>query len=984
MTPLERISQALRDRGYELKLSGRDHMCKCPAHDDRTPSLSIREEKPGGRIFVKCFAGCSDTDILERLGMTVKDLFPENGTEPQLSVRSGLKVEDLAAAKHMPVPFLKSLGVDTTWVRKSPGKKGQTVVQALVDPEAWESMEFKSQWREVIIPYRHRDGSHARARRRMKVSGTPKHCWAGTKSDGEIIAYGLDQLEKAREAGYIILVEGETDCWALWLHEFPALGVPGASVVNTLKRECFDGIDRVYLVQEPDAGGETFYDAVRSKLSSWKTWHGDLHVIRQPGGEKDVCDLRMRAPDAFKSTMEGILANADPVPLESKDTGKEKSQKPDKVKIEQAFVSGGLLPLTDMGNAERLIARHGVELRYCYEMDTWFVWTGTHWTDDYAAVERRAKETVRAIPNELLIVDDLPDLTDDERDVLKERIQTHALHSEARPRLFSMVELAKSESGVQVRAADLDANHWLFNVQNGTVDLRVGELRPHDPADLITLISPIIFNKDARAPLWESFLSDIMDNRAEMVDYLQRVIGYSMTGDVSEQCLFFLWGNGCNGKSTFTEIVQRLLGGLCHKSNTSLFTAGKNSADDGRPTPELSRLRGRRLVVTSELDIGKRVDEARIKDLTGSDTIVARGLYQDYIEFQPTHKLFVFGNHKPTVKGADIGIWRRLRLIPFTVCFDDFPEKKDLHLKHKLLDELPGILNWAIAGCQEWRTLGLGIPKCVEDATQEYRDDMDVLGAFLERYCIIDPAAKVAAGVLYNEYKLWAYKNNEPEPTSKAFGMMLRERGFTPTRTSVTRYWSGLSLLPKVEREKRDNEDTDEASDPTSFQGGGVGSSPEGSCGRHAPKSPVNPENMPQRDASVTQNDVNNNDPVIEQGVGNSELNHSSDSYDTFQENTLNNRGKKPSLSCTRDREHLSAEIGKVTESGVIRCHKSHSQISPDSAQWDPPLRQDADKAQTPPSGVPPQGRPPTAADQLSTCGIGALDDPEDERWELE
>ncbi len=778
MTPLERILQALRERGTEPKLSGSDWMCCCPAHEDRTPSLSIREETPGGRIFVKCFAGCQDTDVLECLGMGVKDLFPEGERAvPSLSVRSGLKVEDLAVAKKLPVDFLKSLGVDTTWLRKTQGDRGKTVIQALADPATWESMDFKSQWREVLIPYRRADGSDARPRRRMKVAGTPKHCWAGTKEDGDIIPYGLDRLQQARDKGFLILVEGKTDCWSLWLHEFPAMGVPGASNVKTLRRDYFDAINRVYLVQEPDEGGDTFYDAVRDKLSSWKSWKGELFVLRESGGAKDVCDLRAREPESFTAAMNKALADAEPVPLRRDES---KPSKPDAEKMQAALAASDIRPLTDMGNAERLIARHGQDLRYCYEMDKWFVWNGKHWEGTYAAVERKAKEAVRAIVDEVNLVDSIPGLSVDERDALKGQIRSHAMYSESRPRINAMIELAKSEGGVQIHAADLDADHWLFNVQNGTVDLRTGVLRPHDCADLITHVSRITYDKDAQAHLWESFIADIMAGDPEMAGYLQRVVGYCLTGEVSEQCLFFLWGAGSNGKSTFTEAVQALLGNLCHKSVASLFTTSKQNNDDGRATPELARLRAKRLVVTCELDTGKRVDEARVKDLTGNDTIVARGLYQDYIEFAPTHKLFVFGNHKPMVKGADHGIWRRLRLIPFTVCFDDFPEKKDPNLKDKLMRELPGMLNWAIAGCMEWQQHGLGVPKSVKVATEEYRTDMDVLGQFLAECCVVFADGQVKASELYTEYTFWARINGEHEASRKAFGMMLQERGFLP------------------------------------------------------------------------------------------------------------------------------------------------------------------------------------------------------------
>ena len=321
MTPLEHILQKLRERGDAPRLSGNDWMCRCPAHEDSTPSLSIREDKPGGRIFVKCFAGCKDTDVLKKLGLSVKDLFPErNDRSPSTGVRSGLKLEELAEAKKLPVDFLQSLGVRTACLRKTLETPERTVIQPLVDPVVWNSMKFKSHWREVLIPYRNADGTPGRCRRRIRIAADPtgdcpKQCWAGSGEDGEIIPYGLDRLQHARDKGYLILVEGETDCWAGWLHGFPVLGIPGATNTKVLSREHLDGIGRVYFVKEPDQGGETFYDAIRNRVSSWKSWKGELLVIRQPGGAKDICDLRQKNPDAFEAEMERALAGAEVVPL---------------------------------------------------------------------------------------------------------------------------------------------------------------------------------------------------------------------------------------------------------------------------------------------------------------------------------------------------------------------------------------------------------------------------------------------------------------------------------------------------------------------------------------------------------------------------------------------------------------------------------------------------------------------------------------------
>lgn len=315
MTPLDLILERLRAAGEEPRRNGEWWMAHCPAHDDSTPSLGVKEEPKTGRAVVKCFAGCDDKIVLERLGLRVKDLFPPKTKreEPFLSVRAGFTLEELAQAKKLPVDFLRSLGVDTTWCRKARGENSKTIIEALTPKDQWESTTFKSQWREVLIRYRLPDGSNApRHRRRYALTGE-RFAWTGTKNDGGLVPYGLDRLQEARDKKFVILVEGESDCWTLWHHAYPALGIPGAKNTAALKREHLDGIDKVYFIQEPDTGGETMLAGLRKCLGKWRSWAGEFFRIVLDD-VKDASALHVKAPDVFSATLDAALAHAELIP----------------------------------------------------------------------------------------------------------------------------------------------------------------------------------------------------------------------------------------------------------------------------------------------------------------------------------------------------------------------------------------------------------------------------------------------------------------------------------------------------------------------------------------------------------------------------------------------------------------------------------------------------------------------------------------------
>jgi len=407
--------------------------------------------------------------------------------------------------------------------------------------------------------------------------------------------------------------------------------------------------------------------------------------------------------------------------------------------------------LTDMGNAARLVAAHGQDLRYCGAWGKWLVWDGVRWSpDDKLQVMVKAKAVA------LGIFDEAKAATDEgqRRDLGK-----WAMASQKRERLAAMVDLSRCE--LAIGADDLDRDRWLLNVLNGTVDLRTGELRDHRREDLMSKLAPVEYDYRAACARWESFLEEIMDGNSALISYLQRIAGMGLTGDVSEQVLFVFHGEGANGKSVLLDTLTGLLGDYACESPPDLLILRRSQE---HPT-ELADLCGRRLVVACETEEGGRLRIERVKRLTGNARIKARFMRQDFFEFERTHKLVLMTNNKPTIREATHAIWRRIQLVPFAVTIPK--DRQDRLLTEKLRAEWPGILAWAVRGCLDWQRKGLATPTEVERATETYRAEQDPLAEFFEEHCILEPNAFVSRADVFTAYNAWAEKQKERQPLDR-------------------------------------------------------------------------------------------------------------------------------------------------------------------------------------------------------------------------
>lgn len=441
-------------------------------------------------------------------------------------------------------------------------------------------------------------------------------------------------------------------------------------------------------------------------------------------------------------------------------------------------------PRTDYGNAERMVARHGRKIRYCYPWSKWLHWDGRRWEiDANGAVHRAAKDTARKMFREASTIDD------------KEARKAHVgwgFTSESRARIESMLAMAMSEEGIPISPDEMDNDPWLFNCQNGTLDLRTGKLRGHRPCDRITQLCPIDFDPSAHCPLWDQTLSLFFAKDAELIDYFRRLCGYALVGVIRDHVMPIAYGKGCNGKSTILNALLETFGpdyGM--KCPPDMLMAKRN---DSHPTERADLFR-KRLVVAIESETGRRLNETMVKELTGGDPIRTRRMREDFWQFNPTHTLLMATNHKPVIRGTDEGIWRRLKLIPFTVSVKG--KQDDKRMPEKLRQELPGIFAWCVRGCLEWQKEGLNEPKAVREATEGYRLEQDVLAGFLEEHTLQGTNYRVRCNELYAKYKQETEGGNEFVMSLTAFGEAMRERGIE-TQRSGGKWYIGVALRDRV------------------------------------------------------------------------------------------------------------------------------------------------------------------------------------------
>jgi putative DNA primase/helicase len=445
-------------------------------------------------------------------------------------------------------------------------------------------------------------------------------------------------------------------------------------------------------------------------------------------------------------------------------------------------------PLTDSGNGERIAQRFSKEIRYCFGEKTWYTYTGRRWEHDQTgSMFQRAKLIARLLYEEAAHAEDSES---------RKKCSDWARKCESADRLRAMLFCAQSEPGIAVLPSQFDSYPFLLNCLNGTIDLTTGKLREHRREELITKLAPVEYDDGARSQLWERFLHETTAGDKELQDFLQRAAGYSLTGSVIEEVLFFVHGPGGSGKSTYLEAKKTHFGDYARVADFESFI---QRGTPGAVRNDIAELAGRRLVISIEVDDGKRLAEGLLKTLTGGDTVRARFLYQEAFEFPPQFKLWLCANNAPKVNDADSAVWRRILRIPFDHAVPK--EQRDPTLKARLKDPETGraILAWAVRGCLRWQVSGLSVPKVVEQATDAYRAQMDPLRDFLDDRCILRDNVWITAAALRAEYERWAKDTGEGNTLdAKDFGNRLKARGCKQSQRRVlgkhTRGWEGIGL----------------------------------------------------------------------------------------------------------------------------------------------------------------------------------------------
>ncbi|MFQ3845099.1 phage/plasmid primase, P4 family [Staphylococcus pseudoxylosus] len=444
----------------------------------------------------------------------------------------------------------------------------------------------------------------------------------------------------------------------------------------------------------------------------------------------------------------------------------------------------------DTGNAERLKDLFGENIRFNYTSNTWMYYDGKRWKhDDTGRMKILTDKVVENMKNEKLFVADGVD----QEDMEKYRYR-HWKDSRNHNKKVNMMKECEHLLPVTNETFDNDFN--LFNVQNGFIDLKAGKLNDHERKNYFTKISHVEYTDKSDCPKWDEFLDDIFLGNQELVRFIQRAVGYSLSGHTSEQVLFVLYGNGRNGKSVFLDILNEIFGNYSTNIQPQAIMASKNQSD---ASPEIAKLDGARLVTTTEPNEGERFDEGLLKQLTGGDRVSARKLYENEFEFTPQFKLWMATNHKPYVRGRDEGIWRRFVIIPFD---KQIPlHEIDRDLTKKLKRELPAIMRWCVDGFLEWQRVGLSEPKIIKEQRDEYRVEMDSIASFINDCCELNPMQKIKSSELFSAYDRWAKDNNQHIMSSTKFGREMAKR-FNRKKYQGTNHYYGLNLTSESRQEQ--------------------------------------------------------------------------------------------------------------------------------------------------------------------------------------
>ncbi len=779
------------------------YLAYCPVHSDRrTPSLKLTL-KADGRLLITCRANCPKADVLRALKLDPSDLFDVQAGTATKTISAvtpeaigpgeiaGLRVfvdETAQALTSSPeaLAYLSDrfgispeLAEDLDVGYAAPGDR----------PQPWLSRGF-TRYPRITVPLTGFDGI-TRGLQGRDLSGKCPARWVSLANlPGKVWAkYGY--LSAGSGYDTVLVTEGPGDGLTSVACGYDAVIIRGAGLARNpeLIKELAAGLRGrdVVFAGDPDRAGQSFTDELARALLA----EGIVgRRLAFPHEGRDLTAWREADPAAFPAALHTAVRQAQPV-----DAAPPSPTAPAPVDEDEAddlpVFRGSAreaFDATDVGLAVRLrdfMRANGGGVRYASGLG-YLVWDGTIWTSGTDAVRR----SLHRMGAEMIA-----DGTDgDRRLALKALTNRH---------IMGILAELPSVPGVPAQASDFDASPELLSVANGTIHLPTGELRPHDPADMITRRLDVAYRPTAEAVRWLQFLQEVFPKHAELPDYMRRLVGYGITGSTAEQCFAFLHGQGANGKSVFLDALNHVFKGITKSTEFSTF---EQRVSVGQASPELASLRGARLVTASETEKYSRLAEALIKQLTGGDPVTCRFLNQNPFTYTPRFLLLVAGNYRPAIMSQDLGVWRRVKLIPFEATFRG--AKADTGLPAALRAEAEGILAWAVRGAQEWYAQGLDEPATVVSATSDFRESEDRLAEFIAACLVREDGARVAPMQLRKTYADWcedAGLTRKETLSGWAIGVEMESRGFVKRKSRGAWGFDGIRLATDVERRRAED-----------------------------------------------------------------------------------------------------------------------------------------------------------------------------------
>ncbi|MFD9442113.1 phage/plasmid primase, P4 family [Streptomyces sp. NPDC060001] len=795
------------------------YLALCPAHNDRAhPSLKLTL-KDDGKLLLVCRTGCDRGDVLEKLRLSTSDLFDVDGQGVKtISARApeSIGVAEIAGLRMFVDETTAALAADEADAARKYLLDRFGVTAELADDlgvgyrapgssaQPWLSRGF-TRYPRVTVPLTGFDGV-VRGLQGRDLSGKCPARWVSLANvEGRTWAkYGVMRSG----AGYdtVLICEGPGDALTAVGAGYDSVAIRGAGLARNaaLVAELADGLRDmdVVIAGDRDRAGAGFTDSLAGALVRAGVMVRRLEI---PTDGDDLTDWRERSPEAFPGQLHTAVRTAAVVELEapSSTSAPEPSTEANVSATDAALdtmtqSAREAFDQTDAGIAVRLrdyMTRMGGGVRYASGLG-FLVWDGYVWSPGNDEV----RAALIQMGAELIASGD-----DGARKLALKALTTRAIED--------VIKVLPSVPGVPASAGDFDADPELLSVKNGTVNLRTGALHPHSPSDMITRRLDVAYRPDAKAPRWESFLCEIFPNHPEMPGYMCRLVGYGITGSTAEQCFAFLHGQGANGKSAFLDAIIYTFRGVTKSTEFSTF---EQRTAVGQASPELAELRGARLVTASETEKYSRLAEALVKQLTGGDPVTTRRLYGNPFTYVPSFLLMVAGNYKPAILSQDLGVWRRVKLVPFEATFRG--SKADTSLPATLRDEAEGILAWAVRGAMEWYATGLQEPTSVATATQDYRESEDRLAEFIAARLVQEPSARVAPMTVRRAYAEWAEDaglSRKEVLSGWALGVELESRNFPKDKRGGRWGFNGIRLMTDEEtqaaRAEAESTPTDEA-----------------------------------------------------------------------------------------------------------------------------------------------------------------------------